>query len=495
MSIFCSYSMSTSSKLKFLVKREDTGKVIRIEIEEDNQIFDLLESSRERLKFEEDAILCVYIDGEDKIISEAFYLREIVDPKIVLIVKDKRMEEKKKSKEKKDAKDRENMVNATKMKEIIGENLNKRDKVNNSHDVFLKQFYQEGPCSSQTEDNLLDNLKQQIRKDDTAKEPSIDTSEHEEIRILTKKINSEGLEGFLYEIIPESYTDQNESSYYERSFSSEEERRSTQSKVNSTTNWSSWQVEGGFSGWGVSVSASAGQNTSTSEQEGRKTQNMQKTRVAVVTRTSFHQMKKFRVNVKLGERAIKDAKNILYAPMLKKKQAIIEFNNKYCSFVYSGQFTAGGWFRTVATATSNEAMEFTALQREATEKAETHWSAGFSGFGVTAGGGQNTGSSSQTNSQQSQQNTKSSVQVLIRKESAPGNTSSENDLETKIKEIKNCTIFPIVDAKKSHFIPIYEIIKNQTEVIGDKQLAIVSHILRLYMEGEVVCSIIDPTIP
>jgi hypothetical protein len=36
--------------------------------------------------------------------------------------------------------------------------------------------------------------------------------------------------------------------------------------------------------------------------------------------------------------------------MNEKKMAIVEFNAKYCSFVYTGPFSAGGWFRTIATA-------------------------------------------------------------------------------------------------------------------------------------------------
>ena len=71
---FSACSMSTSNQLKLLVKREDTGKVNRIEIEEDKQIFDLLEASKASLRFEEDAILCVYRQGdkEQEAISEAF---------------------------------------------------------------------------------------------------------------------------------------------------------------------------------------------------------------------------------------------------------------------------------------------------------------------------------------------------------------------------------------------------------------------------------------
>ena len=110
-------------------------------------------------------------------------------------------------------------------------------------------------------------------------------------------------------------------------------------------------------------------------------------------------MKKFRVSVKIDDKAIKDAKDILYASMFRKQQVIDEFNNRYGSFVYSGQFTAGGWFRIVSTAKSSEAMEFSTLEREATHKTEIHSSAAFSGYSVTAGDGVNLGSSSQINTQ------------------------------------------------------------------------------------------------
>lgn len=479
--------MSTSNQLKFLVKREDTGRVDRIEIGENKQIFDLLEASKAPLKFEGDGILCVYRDGdvEKNIISEAFYLREMADPKVVLIIKDRNIEEKEKQKEKDDLRDEENMEKAQKMKENIDRKLGKREKVSNNHDEFRKQFSEQGPSSSTAEHKLLDDLKQQAAKSGSTPEISpIAASEDEEIRIFTRKINSEGLEGFVYEIVPESYTDYDESGYYERSFSSEEQRKSSHSKVSSANSWLSWQAEAGFSGWGVSVSASAGQDNSGSEKLAKQSRSAEKTRIAVVTKTSFHQMKKFRVNVKLDEKAIKDAKGILYASMFNKQQVIDEFNNKYCSFVYCGQFTAGGWFRTVATAKSNEAMEFSALEREATHKTDIHSSAAFSGYGVTAGGGVTLGSSSQANTQKSEERTNSCVQVLIRKESAPGNTSNEADLESKIKDVKNCSIFPVMDAKKSHFIPIYDIIQSQAETEGDKALAQVARTLRLHIKGE-----------
>ena len=215
-----------------------------------------------------------------------FYLREMENPnKVVLIIKDKNIEEKEKQNEKDKARDKENMEKAKKMKENIDKKLEKREKVNNNHDEFRKEFSKQGPSSSQTKHKLLDDLKQQPTKsDNTAEISSTAASEEEEIRILTRKINSEGLEGFIYEIIPESYTDYDESGYYERSFSSEEERKSSHSKVSSTKSWLSWEAESGFSGWGVSVSASAGGDNSASR-KGEKTEPKEKTHIAVVTKT------------------------------------------------------------------------------------------------------------------------------------------------------------------------------------------------------------------
>ncbi|CAB4018099.1 Hypothetical predicted protein [Paramuricea clavata] len=425
--------MSAQSNPKFLIKRHDTGKVIRIEIEEDKQIFDLLELSRERLNFDEDAILYMY-NYKEEVISQGVYVKELGDPRAVWILKDIRMEEKEKRKEKAD-------------------------------------------------DNPPKRLEQQAGSDDKSKGLPLDVR-NDEIRMLTRKMNSEGLEGFLYEIIPESYTDHSHSTCYEHSFYSEEKRKSIQGKVSTTDNWDSWQAEANLSIWGVHVGASAGRRTSIFQQEGKKKQRKEKTCVAVATKTSFHRMKTFRVNVKLSERAMKDAKHILYSLGLEREQAINEFINKYCSYVYSGPFYAGGWFRIVATATSDKAMEFAALYKEATEQTKTHWSAGLGGCGLTTSGGHNMGSSIQTNGQQSQQNTKSSVQVHIKKESSPGNISSEDGLETKIKDVASRTIFPAIGAEKTQFVPIYEIFENQAEANNDKELAKFSLVLRLYKKGE-----------
>ena len=77
-----------------MVKREDTGKLAPIEIEAENQVFDLLELSRSPLKFDEDAILCMHREGEDENVSEVTNLNEIVNPQIIWVVKEKKTDKK-----------------------------------------------------------------------------------------------------------------------------------------------------------------------------------------------------------------------------------------------------------------------------------------------------------------------------------------------------------------------------------------------------------------
>ena len=82
--------MKTTKKLKFVVKREDTGKLARIEIEAENQVFDLLGLSRLPLNFDEDAILYMYREGDDDNVSEVTNLNEIANPQTIWIVKEKK---------------------------------------------------------------------------------------------------------------------------------------------------------------------------------------------------------------------------------------------------------------------------------------------------------------------------------------------------------------------------------------------------------------------
>ena len=53
------------------------------------------------------------------------------------------------------------------------------------------------------------------------------------------------------------------------------------------------------------------------------------------------------------------------------------------------------------------------------------------------------------------------MNVSIKRESAPGNTFSSDDMEMKLKDAENWTVLP---ADETHnYLPIHEIMKNQTD--------------------------------
>ena len=471
--------------MKFLVQRGADGKTARIEIEdEDAQVHDLLEASRAPLKFSEDAALKAYREGEKKHIHVSTNLTELKDVKL-LIIKDQAEDAKKK--EETFEKAEKKLKDAQNHRDKIADQLKPGDeRLEKEKDKFRNNFDQVGPDSKSNQHDLLDSLKDEpaMKGGNNANEPPEDLEEAEEMKILQRKLNTESLiPGYRYEINRNEYCDLNQSVYEECSYSSEEKRKNSQKKIQTTSDWSSWHVEGGFSGWGVTVSAGGGQDKSSSSQEGSKNVETEETKVAIVTRTNFHQMKMFRVTIRLADKAIREAKNILKMDMYEKKAAIDEFCKKYCSYVYTGQFVAGGWFRVVATATSTKTMKFSALSTAASKKLQSHWEASISGYGAKAGGGQNTGTSNSTETEDINETQNSTVQVMITKESAPGNTSTEAKLEEEIKSLRKCTIFPPTGADKSHFTPINEIITRQAQEMKDDELLKVADLLEMYLSG------------
>ena len=92
-----------------------------------------------------------------------------------------------------------------------------------------------------------------------------------------------------------------------------------------------------------------------------KSEHAAKTTVASCTRVGFYQIKQFKVRLDLGEELLSDAR----AAMLRRdrRRALAEFNEKYPSRVYTGQFSAGGWFRTDAKATSSTTTDMDALEK------------------------------------------------------------------------------------------------------------------------------------
>ena len=179
------------------------------------------------------------------------------------------------------------------------------------------------------------------------------TTDQCEISFLNSKlknVNDLEVKGFVFKIIPQDYThtDSYETSDTFLTFFSEKELEEKQSKIRVIQCWSDWQPREAFPCWGVRINNNIDEDNLSEQSYRNKNQETGKIPTAIVP--SFYQVRQFGVNVTINEKAVNKAKKILNLRTNQEKQtAIKKFNAKYCSFVYSGKFSAGAWFGTEAT--------------------------------------------------------------------------------------------------------------------------------------------------
>ena len=303
------------------------------------------------------------------------------------------------------------------------------------------------------------------------------TAGQDEIEFLNLKLKIASalkVEGFVFEIVPEDYTHIYKESERILTFFSEKEHQEKRSKIRAIPYWSNWQPREALPCWGVRINNNVGKNNPSEQSYRIKNQKTSEIPVAIVTKTSFHQVREFGVNVTINEKAVKEAKKILEASTTQERQNTIkEFNDKYCNFVYSGKFSAGAWLRTKATARRYKppkGEDSANLEKCAAEETEHYWS------WITQ--------TSQSSTYRPLRNKDPNVRVNTVNVSDPQNIQKMSQLEEKIRNVETCTVFPTNWDDKSHFTPVYEIMKNQAEANKDDDLRKVSNIFKECMKGK-----------
>ena len=282
--------------------------------------------------------------------------------------------------------------------------------------------------------------------------------QEDEISILNKKLGLEfgACRGFKHEVDPTTYVQHSESTSWDSEFSSEEERWESQKNMTLANTSAS-----GYVGARVpNCEFGPGGGGFREKKSGSKSDIQRKTKVAIITRTNFHQVRKFRVKVTLSERAISDAK-----ALLKDTTKVAPFIDEYEGCGYAGNLASGGWFRTVATAESSEDMEFAVLAEEARQELGGNLNLGFASKTVAVGVGLKGSNMNDTSKDSNIQRNYSSVNVSTKKESAPSNTFTAEDLEIKLKNAENWTVLPA-----DELLPIHEIMKIQADDTKDDDL-------------------------
>ena len=297
-----------------------------------------------------------------------------------------------------------------------------------------------------------------------------------EIKCLNRKLKIESnlkFEGFVFEIVPKDYTYGYNEKESITTFYSEEERKEKQTKIRVIPNWYDWQPGEALPCWGVRIN----NNVSKDHPSRRSYQSKKETSkipTVIVTKTCFYQVREFAVKVTINAQVVKEAKKILKVSNMQEGQNIIKkFNDKYCSFVYTGKFSAGAWLGTMVTARGvkySAEQDLTTLKKLATEETDHHWS-----WQYQSGG---------SSSYQNRRNKDRSVSVSLITISDPHRIDKMCQLHKTIKKVENCAVFPANWDEKWHFTPVYEIMQRQAEATGDQELRKASDIFKKYMKGK-----------
>ena len=299
-------------------------------------------------------------------------------------------------------------------------------------------------------------------------------ADQDEIKFLNSTLETERalirVEGFVFKIVPEDYTHRYKESENTFTYFPGKEHNEKRSEILMIPCWPDWQPREALPCWGVRINNNVGKDNPSKQSHQSKNQ----LPTAIVTKTRFYQAREFSVNVTINEKAVKEAKKTLKVWTKQETQTTIKkFIDKYCSFVYSGKFFAGAWFATMAIARRFEGpkgQNSTNLEKCATEETEHFWS------WVTQ--------RSRSSSYRPLRNKNPHVRVRMFYESDPRNIRKMCQLEETIKNVKHCTVFPANWKDKSHFTPVYEIMKRQAEANNDDDLRKVSDIFKEYMEGK-----------
>ena len=420
-----------SDSIDIFIKRDGDYWSKKISIENYKLVSDLLEESRSILKFKKHDQLTAHKTPHGERIDDSLPIRDVAHPRTFVI-------------------------------KCTEKRANHKDAA--THDGNSKVIRHIGDLS----------------KPGATRRGNTTTADHQhqsEILLLNWKLAPK-VEGFVFKIVPQDYTHIYNESECISTFFSDKEHEEKRSEIRVTQCWSNWQPREALPCWGVRIN-NVDKDNQTKQSYENKNQETSKIPTAIVTKTNFYQVREFGVNVTINEQAVKEAKKILEASTRQERQNIIkEFNDKYCSFVYSGKFSAGAWLRIVATARRYKppkGQDSANLERCAAEETEHYWS------WVT-----------QTNRSSSYRHLRHkdpSVRVSVFNVSDPRNIQNMYQLEETIRNVEYCTVFPANWDEKSYFTPVYEIMKSQAEANNDEDLRKVADIFKEYMEGKTAFSL------
>ena len=311
-----------------------------------------------------------------------------------------------------------------------------------------------------------------------------------ETETLERQINNGGVDGFVYIIKKATLVHDNRSLTKFVSAKSEKEYYQKQSKVAYTNDMESWEVGGHVSGWGVltagvtiggSTAGGVGKSNTSEASSEKNSEHGDQTYEVVMTNIIFHTMKSFKVDITMTDRAVLEAKEILKAPRNKLEDEVKAFYSKYCDYIYSGKFYAGGLYKIKSSAKSKHATDIDMLEYVASQKLDSHREASFSGNVALIDAGVNYAKKSGSATGESERKTAEfairNIKSECHEESFPGGCSNQKELEEKIKDSNMWNIYPDPFADKRSFLELGHVLKVQADRLHDNDLLKVSALM------------------
>ena len=430
------------------IRRDDDHFVQTIRIKKCQSVSDLLEESRMRLNFKKDDQLSAHKISHDERIADSVRIHKIARLGTVVI---KRRE-----------------ARAIREDAATGK----------KHGLASISVKQNGNSNEIRHRSDLPQSETR-RRDNTRRAGAKYGSKQNEIRTLNMKleVHSKFIEGFVYKIVAEECIHVDKRKNNMSTFFSRNEHAEKRSKIRVIPSWSNWQPQKELPCWGVRINSNNVDKNNPSEFTLHRNKNRETSGIhrVLVKKTYFYQVREFPVNVTINEKAVEEVKKILEIKTKRgKQQAVKEFNDKYCSFVYSGNFCAGACLATVADACCVKppnGQDSTNLLKEcALEETKYYWSREIQG--------------KRSLSYQFLKSKDPNVTVRVYNRSDPLRIQNMRDLQEAIREVRNWTVFPANWDDKSYFTPVYKIMQSQAEANKDEDLRRVSAMFKEYMEGK-----------
>ena len=510
----------------FFIRKSDRrtcGRTYRIQLNKDQLVYDLLEESRTKLKFSEDAVLFAWLD--EKVLLEKNCLESIKEFSTITVSEDDAIQDAKTN----------NSTRERKFVTVRVEYKNECGGLQTSKDAKISDLEENARIFFRIKDDIQISFKDQngrpldprmtlaqLPDASTLKLHAIESSIGKSFKYWKKLDSNKPVErgkkdskiderkyeietlrdelldkyrntlpdGISLEII--NYFDDRITTFESEDYKSEEELHIKRTKENDNLAEKISKMTGEGLYDGIGFAAGIGLQRQISKSSKYEELDIEKTNEAIVSTTCFCHVKKFDVKPVLDEKSIvKTAKQIFTADNpIHRYQALDETIETIKKFktetksVPTVSFYCGGSFTIDASAKSLKSTRFSLLSEEALRKTDVYASSSVSGWAVDVGTEGKFRRESSKHVENEEQREAQNISVTFKQKSKPENCKSVSEVCEKLDlGVEYWAITPVINENVTYVqIDILNMMKSQANEKDDKILKDVADFLEEYLK-------------